>query len=285
MANNFITPQEVADAAISNLYENAVMAQLVNRNYDEAFANKVGETVSVPKRTTFEAKQFDRGDGIEVQDVNEDSVDVKLDKFKDVSFAVTAEDLTLNIRDFNEQLLKPAMEAIWQQIDADLLSLLSDVSQSVESTGDGDVIIDAGEKLNTSKVPFDNRRMVAGPKETSNFLKDDAFTHADKRGDTDGLRNAEIGRKYGFDNYMDQHVSDTSARAVGFHRDAFVLATRPLAMPKGAQNAATRDYNGFGLRVVYDYDIKQKQDIVSVDTLYGVKVLDKKRAVLVTEAK
>jgi hypothetical protein len=32
---------------------------------------------------------------------------------------------------------------------------------------------------------------------------------------------------------------------------------------------AVESYRGLTLRVVYDYDVKYKQDIVSVDFLYG----------------
>ncbi|MFC7582438.1 P22 phage major capsid protein family protein [Nonomuraea antimicrobica] len=53
-------------------------------------------------------------------------------------------------------------------------------------------------------------------------------------------------------------------------------------MPQGAANAHVESYRGFGLRVVMDYDISKKQDVISIDTLYGVKCLDPNRAVLIT---
>ena len=59
--------------------------------------------------------------------------------------------------------------------------------------------------------------------------------------------------------------------------------TRPLALPKGAKEAAIVNYDGFGLRVVYDYDINTKQDIVSIDMLCGVKTLDKKLAAVIED--
>ncbi|MCZ7538245.1 MAG: hypothetical protein M5T61_21455 [Acidimicrobiia bacterium] len=37
----------------------------------------------------------------------------------------------------------------------------------------------------------------------------------------------------------------------------------------------------FGIRVVMDYDIDQKEDVVSMDVLIGVKTLDANRAVLI----
>lgn len=39
------------------------------------------------------------------------------------------------------------------------------------------------------------------------------------------------------------------------------------------------NYDGFGLRVVYGYDITKKTDTISIDMLCGVKTLDKTLAV------
>ncbi|WP_276615537.1 P22 phage major capsid protein family protein [Nonomuraea basaltis] len=68
---------------------------------------------------------------------------------------------------------------------------------------------------------------------------------------------------------------------VAFHRTAFALVTRPLVLPQGAANAHVESYKGFALRVVMGYDQAKKQDVVSIDTLYGVKTLDPNRAVLI----
>jgi hypothetical protein len=54
------------------------------------------------------------------------------------------------------------------------------------------------------------------------------------------------------------------------------LVTRPLALPQGAAKSATMSYDGFGLRVVYGYDMNTKTDTISIDMLCGVKLLDDK---------
>lgn len=296
MANSFITPDEIADAAIAVLYENAVMASLVNRDYDEDFAGRVGDTITIRTPTTFEANDFVRADGITIQDATESSQSLTLDKFKDVSFAVTSEDLTLEIRDFATQLLTPAMEALWQQIDQDLVALRADVPTEVgsgtdaQSWDDPRILVHAGKTLNQANVPMSNRNVVAGPITSAEWMTDPLFHQADRSGSTQGLQEAAIGRKFGFDTYMDQHVDDNSGQVsegevnLAFHRDAFTLVTRQLALPRGSANAAIRNYNGFGLRVIYDYDTSRKEDVVSIDCLYGVKAIDPDKAVLIKAA-
>jgi len=301
VANTFITPDVVARAALATLYETTVMASLVHRDYEEEFVPKVGATVEVRKPAVFTANEFSRPAGITIQDATENTVPVTLNHFADVSFAVTSEDLTLSIDNFTERLLNPAMEAIAQKIDRDILALRDDVTAEVGVVaGDNEyawddprVLIDAGRVLNMAKVPPTERRAVVGPITAAKYLGDPLFHEADKSGSTEGLMEASLGsRKFGFDPYMTQNIvkpaqtsgNSTTEVGVAFHRTAFALVMRPLELPRGAQNAAIANYRGFGLRVVYDYDIKQKQDIVSIDCLYGCKTLDPNRAVLIKGA-
>lgn len=299
MANTLLTPSVIARQALATLYETCVAAQLVYRDYEQDFVPKVGTTISVRKPATFTAEEYVRSAGINVQNATETSVPVVLNHFADVSFAVTTEDLALKVEDFAAQLLTPALEAISQKIDRDVLALRDDVVQEVgvsasTTTGvsgtnawDADnprVAIDARRVLNLRNVPPSERYMIVGPNLEAQWLGDDLFLRADARGDTDGLREANLGRRlFGFDAYSSQNVNDTPDEiGVAFHRTAFALVTRPLSLPRGAANAAVESYKGFGLRVVMDYDISAKQDIVSIDCLYGTKTIAPERAVLIT---
>lgn len=304
MANTFLTPDVIAAAALANLYENTVMAPLVHRDYEPEFANKVGDTITVRKPATFTANEFVRADGITIQDATEGSVPVTLNHFADVSFAVTSEDLTLEIKDFSTQLLDPAMQAIAEKIDRDILLFRNDITNIVGDTAspgaDRDTapyawsnprsLIDAGVKLDQANVPSTERRVVVGAITKGKWIADPLFQQAQQRGDTAGLREASLGaRNFGFDPYMSQNVKvptqgtgiSTTEVGVAFHRTAVAMVTRPLALPQGAKNAAIMNYQGFGLRVVYDYDITKKQDVISIDCLYGVKTLDAARACLI----
>ena len=303
MANTLLTPDVISRAALANLYENTVMSALVHRDYEASFQN-VGDTITIRKPATFTAQEFNRSNGITVQNATESGVPLTLNHFADVSFAVTAEDLTLNIVDFNEQLLNPAMEAITQKIDRDILAqVAADVTQEVGVPGttitglpgsnlyegtNPRVALDAKRVLDQRNVPNTGRNLVVGPVTSAAWLGDDLFNRADARGDTEGLREANLGRRvFGFDAYMSQNAPDEAGTETGelgaaFHSSAIALAFRPLTLPRGAQNAAVANYKGFGLRVVYDYDISKKQDVVSIDCLYGVKVIDPNRAVLIT---
>ena len=115
MPNEIITPSLVARVGLATLYNTTVLAGLVWRDFDPDFSGKQGDTITIRKPAVFEAKEFNRATGIELQDIDEDGVPLKLDHLADVSFPVTAEELTLSIDDFSARLLTPAMEAIVQR--------------------------------------------------------------------------------------------------------------------------------------------------------------------------
>ncbi|SFG92352.1 P22 coat protein-gene protein 5 [Desulfotomaculum arcticum] len=367
MGNTFLTPSIIAKEAMMQLKNNTVMANLVHRDYSNEFVAGVGNTITIRKPATFEAKEFDSTAGIQIQDATEGSETVVLDKLLDVSFEVTAEQLTLDIQNFSEQLLTPAMQSFANKIDQYLLGLYIDVPDYYGTAGTtpsavGD-ITNTRMILNVNKAPFENRNLVIDPINENSFLQIAGFYEADKVGDNGtALREASLGRKFGFDIFTDQNVQthtkgtltadagtlkvkgavsanstqfiidgtnltgtlvkgdlltisgnnyvatedataaageiavkvfpataeiadnadvtiiDNHTASLAFHKNAFALVTRPLALPKGlsSEQKAIINYDGFGLRVIYDYNSQYKKDVVSIDMLCGVKTLNPK---------
>lgn len=278
MANTFLTPDIIAREALMVLRNNAVMANLVHRDYSNEFVAGVGDTITIRKPAKFDAKEY--AGSISVQDATEEGVAVKMDKHLDVSFAVTSKQMAMNIEDFSKQLLVPAMQAFQDKIDSYLLGLSADVTNKVTASGSiKDDVVDARKHLTTAAAPLTERRFVYGSDTEADLLKTDLFVSAEKVGDEGtALREASLGRKYGMDFYVDQNADSAGIDAMAFHKNAFALVTRPLALPQGAANAAIVDYDGFGLRVVYGYDMNTKTDTISIDMLCGVKTLDESLA-------
>lgn len=366
MSNTFLTPSIIAKEALMVLRNNLVFANLVHRDYSSEFAAKVGDTITIRKPATFEAKEFDATSGISVQDVTEQGVAVKLDKHLDVSFEITSKERALELQDFSQQVLVPAMSAFGQKIDEYLAGLYVDIPYYTGTPGTTPStaadIANCGKVLNINKAPMRDRQLVIDPEAQAKLIVLDSFMEVDKAGTTEALRNANLGRLLGFDTYMDQnikaHTAGTLSAGAGneilingavsagktqavfdassltgnlkkgdlftvedapgvytvtedataesneivvkfypaaptggfgdnkkvtligahtanlaFHRNAFALVTRPLELPAGAANAAIVSYDGYVLRVVMDYDISKKKDVVSIDMLCGVKTL------------
>jgi hypothetical protein len=137
MTNTFITPQVIARRALATLYNDAVLAGLVFRDWDPDFTGKQGDTVNVRVPVVFVANEFDENAGIQIQNATEDKFPVVLDQIADVSFQVTSKEMLLSIEDFATQLINPAMEAINQKVDADLAEeLVTAARQTANPSGD-----------------------------------------------------------------------------------------------------------------------------------------------------
>ncbi|MGW4769869.1 P22 phage major capsid protein family protein [Nocardia sp. NPDC004278] len=301
MPNIFLTPDVLARRSLANLYELTVMLPLVYRDISSDFGpQKVGNTVNVKRPPRFEATTFDRERGIVIQDTTESKIPVVLDTIADVSVEVTSEELTLDIENFDEQILRPAMEAISQKVDRDILSLRSQVTQHCGAepmeAGTGRMwenpenLIEAGRLLDINSVPAPGRRAVVGPTTKARWLGKPLLLHADKSDSTAALRQGSIGQQIvGFDTFWTQNVGQPAPNpapgdpstevGVAFHSTAFAFASAPMELPPGA-DVYTVEYKGLSMRVAMDYDIRHKTTVISVDTLYGVKCLDPARAVL-----
>ena len=287
MANTILTPDIIAREALMVLRNNAVMANLVHRDYSEDFVGAVGDTITVRKPATFVANEY--AGSISVQDATETAVPVVMDKHLDVSFAVTAKQMTMDIADFSKQLLVPAMQAFADKVDKLLIALESEAtSRHAHASGviaPADLIA-ARKFLTENAAPLADRRFVVGATAEADLLGNELFVSAEKVGDAGtALREASLGRKFGMDCYVDQNIAKNGnyTPSIAFHKNAMALVTRPLALPQGAAKAAIVNYDGFGLRVVYGYDMNTKTDTISIDMLCGVKLLDDKLIAVVAD--
>ena len=285
MANTFITMDMIAREALMILRKNAVMAGLVHRDYSKEYVAGVGDTITIRKPATFTVNDFVESTGITVQDATESKQTVKMDKFYDVSFAVTSKDLTMNISDFSAQLLVPAMMAFRDKIDAEIIKVAESATHTV-THAEGLIapadVISARKLLNDGATPLSMRSLVVGTQAEADLLSSELFVSADKVGDTEGLKEASLGRKFGFDTYVDQNVGKKS---LAFHKNALAFVTRPLALPQGNKESAIVNYDGFGLRVVKDYDINKKKDIISIDMVCGVSLLDDRMIAVIDDTR
>lgn len=307
MPNNFLTPQIIANEALMVLQANLVMANLVHKDYSKEFV-KVGDTITVRKPAKFIAKNF-TGETSN-QDATEGSVLVKMDRFRDITVPVTSKELTLNIKDFSTQIVTPAMQAIAQAIDEDLIAVgLEHAKHIVKGNARATKPEDIGNMaklFDVAKVPLANRRVVMHPTHKYRYVMSDNMSKVSESGSEKALRDAEIGKVYSFDTYMDQNCPDAPVEtgtataykvtakkgeetvkltdvdallikepnSLAFHRNGIALVTRNLSLPMGASKAYIASANGLGVRVVIDYDTKHKQDTISFDIIYGIKELD-----------
>src|SRR5690606_10609847 len=127
------------------------------------------------------------------------------------------------------------------------------------------------------------------------WLNSDIVKHAEKSGSTDALRDGSIGKNlFGFDAYDTTNIvqpagvpatsQPTTEVGLAFHESAFAFASATLALPSDNTWATIANYKGLSLRLVKQYDMQEKAEVISLDILFGTKTLDANRAVLLRGA-
>jgi len=212
MANTFLTVDRIAQRALPILSDSIVFPQLATLDYSATFAQE-GDTIQVKRPSVFIADEF--SGTINLQDINPFPVLVKMDKIADVSVTVTSKEMTLDLDDFETDVLRPAMVAISEKINADGLDLYKFVGAYVGASGttpDGlDDFANAAKELDDNKAPFTERFGIWDTASTAKFRQLDSLVEVDKSGTNTALRTGAIGNVYGIDNYMSQAVKTHTA--------------------------------------------------------------------------
>ena len=198
------------------LESNLTMANLVHRDYSKEFV-KVGDTITVRKPAKFVAKNF-IGE-VEEQDISEGSVPVKMDRYRDVTVNVTSKEMTLDIKDFSEQVITPALSAIAQAVDIDLLTVGIEKAGSKVNVSSEPTIVDianVAKALDKKKAPRDNNRnLVLAVDTLYKYNTLDNFAKVCYKGDSEALKEAEIGKVYTMNTFMSQNAPENASATPG----------------------------------------------------------------------
>jgi hypothetical protein len=137
MANRALDRGRHRQGSGAILENTCVMGGLVYRGYEDEFDKKVngyekGDTISIRRPTDFTVRD---GATAAAQDVQEGKFSLTVDKRKGVDFKFTSQELTLNIGELSERVIKPAMVQLGNQIDRDVHALYKDVWNWVGTPG------------------------------------------------------------------------------------------------------------------------------------------------------
>ena len=281
MANTFITLKTIARKALPRLMDELVFPSLVYKDYSDSFS-ELGDTVQVRKPVMLTASEFDQAAGVDYQDINESSVDVKLDKLATVDVAAGAIESAVSLgseealeRDF----IEPAIHALAEKINSDGLMLYRDVPYCVGTAGTpigtlNDLSL-IRKKMNDMKIPSTNRVAVLDSEADAALITVPALVNAEKSGDTKALRQGCLGRVFGVDYYMSQavkkHVSGLSS-ANGLKLSAAVSAGAD-SLSLTASSLTGKLVKGDLLLIGSDtYTVTQDSASASSNAISGVKV-------------
>lgn len=275
--NKILTPQVIANEALLVLESNLTMANLVHRDYSKEFVN-VGDTITVRKPAKFVAKNF-IGE-VEEQEISEGSVPVKMDRYRDVTVGVTSKEMTLDIKDFSKQVVEPALTAIAQAIDIDLLTVGIEKAGSKVAVSATPVIADianVAKALDKKKAPRDkNRNLVLATDTMYKYNTLDNFAKVCYKGDSEALKEAEIGRVYTMNSFLSQNAPENTSATAGTATAYKVACTKGATQFTVSDGAAkTGTIKAGDKLIVNGYLFEVAEDLTLADGAGTLKVTEK----------
>jgi len=213
MANTLLTPTAVTREALRVLHNNLTFAKRVNRQYDDSFAKegaKIGTSLKVRLPNKYTVRS---GATLSAQDVAETSVTLAVATQIGVDVNFTSAELTMDMDNFSDRILQPAMARLASEIDSQGLALYADIYNQVGTAGvtpaTALVALQAGQKLDEFAAPRDNTRTIcynpAGMAATVNGLTG-LFQDSSKIAEQ--YAKGMMGRGLGFDWFMDQNIQN-----------------------------------------------------------------------------
>lgn len=167
MANSLLTIDMITRKSLEILENNLVLTRNVNRQYDDSFAvegAKIGSTLRI--RLPDRALVTD-GAALQVQADNEQFTTLTVSSQKHIGVNFTSAELTMQLDDFAERVLKPRVSQLASSVDADVATAYKGIYNSVGTPGTTPatslVLLQANQKLNEFAAPMSTRYATVNP--------------------------------------------------------------------------------------------------------------------------
>ena len=274
----YITSTNVAKAivklaaadALPMLVGRLVMGNLVRRHYEPVLAN-VGDTVGTPS-------------GV-----------ISLDTHAEATFQIPDVTKVLAVPDLLEIYMQPAIAAIAQRLEADLLNLYTDFTANTPVGTPGtpitEAVIDAADTalFLAGVPPAEQKYIVVDATTYSAWRCLPRFSEFQTAGDA-GLRaliDGVIGKVKDFFVFRSRFVPKTglpmATHNLAFAKDAIGLVIRRLPQPLPGTGAIAEyaELGNFGLRVTMNYQPNTLTQQFTIDMLYGCGISDSAMGIVV----
>jgi hypothetical protein len=285
----------VAADALPALMGNLVMGNLVNRHYEPVLA-EAGDTVNVPIPPTLVANNISEGGSVVTQNPSLGNAQIVLNTHAEATFQIPDVTKVLAVPDLLRLYMQPAVVALAEKIETDLLGTYSQFTANAPIGSAGTALtesaIDSAETtLFNAKVPASQQKyFVCSGDAYSQLRQISRFTEYQSVGQA-GLRSVidgSLGKLKDFYVFRSQFISKTGSapqttQNLAFAPNAIGLAMRRLPQPLPGTGAVAEyaELGNFGMRVVMSYQPNTLAQQFTVDVLYGVGVLRNNHAVIV----
>ena len=276
MANSVITTDIFAKAAVATL-ENALQASTaVYRGLESEFNNVngylPGATVSIRRPADFTVRV---GATASAQDVVEGSTSITVDTQIGSDFAFTSAELTMDIRDMQERVIKPQMIQLANYMDADILGMYKSVpnwagtpGQTINAFSD---FAKGPERMDELAIPTGNRKGFLSPADNWGMVGSQTGLYIQGAAN-DAYRRGSLGEVGGVDTYMSQNVATHTvgvATGTPLVNGAAQNTTWALTKDSGTQSLATDGWTNSTTGIL------KQGDVFTIAGVYAVNPVSK----------
>jgi hypothetical protein len=285
----------VAADALPALVGNLILGNLVNRDYEPTLA-QAGDTVNVPIPPTLVANNIAEGGTVNAQNPNIGNAQIVLNTHVEATFQIPDVTKVLAVPDLLRVYMQPAVIAIAERIETDLLGLYASFTANtpvgIAGTPVTEAVIDGAETALFSAMvpPTQAKYLVVDSNTYSQMRQIPRFSEFQTAGEG-GLRaliDGTFGKIKDFFVFRSQFIAKTGSSPLTTHnlafvRDAIGLVIRRLPQPLPGTGAIAEyaDLGNFGMRVIMSYRPDTLSQQFTVDVLYGVAALRNNFAVQV----
>ncbi|MBL8229033.1 MAG: hypothetical protein JNL98_11170 [Bryobacterales bacterium] len=277
----------VAVDALPALMGNLVLGNLVNRDFEPTLAS-AGDTVNVPIPPTLTANNIAEGGSVVAQSPNLGNAQIVLNTHAEATFQIPDVTKVLAVPDLLQLYMQPAVVALAEKIESDILSMYSQFTANTPVGTGGTALteasVDAAETaLFQAKVPSASPKyLVVDGNAYSALRQIPRFSEFRTAGEA-GLRaliDGSVGKIKDFYVFRSQFVPKTGSSPVttnnlAFTKNAIGLVVRRLPQPLPGTGAIAEyaELGNFGMRVIMSYQPNTLAQQFTVDVLYGCAVL------------
>lgn len=215
-----LVPQLLAKGLLA-LRGSTVMPQIVNRDFGAQTSAK-GKTIDVPIPSAITANDVvPAASSQAVTDITPLSVPITLSNWKEGAFTLSDKEMGEVVDDVFPMNASEAIKVLAEEVNLSVFNeypgiygffgIAGTTPFPSQSSADATKI---RRILQLQKAPLADRRLVLDPDAEAAALQVAGFQDASFRGDTAGILEAQIGRKFGFDWFADQQVVTHTAGTI-----------------------------------------------------------------------
>jgi hypothetical protein len=277
----------VAVDALPSLMGNLIMGNLVNRDFEPVLGT-AGDTVNVPIPPVLVANNLAEGGTVQAQNPSLGNAQIVLNTHAEATFQIPDVTKILAVPDLLKLYMQPALVALAEKIETDLLGLYASFTANTPAGSAGIAIseaaVDSAETaLFEAKVPTSEPKYLVVDSATYSQLRQiPRFSEYGTVGEA-GLRalvEGSVGKIKDFYVFRSQFVKKTGGGPIATHNLAFarsalglVVRRLPQPLPGTGAIADYAEMGNFGMRVVMSYQPNTLAQQFTVDVLYGAGVL------------